>query len=238
MINLKYVITGTGRCGTVFLARLLTSLNIPCGHESIFDWNGLPAAKARITGQLKPYLSYCSTANFKNGEWTPEPTWLTDISQIEAEASYLAAPFLKEEILQNTQIIHVTRNPVHVIQSFCNYIDYFQSESPNNKYEQFIYSKLPILTQKMSIYERAALYYIEWNKMIEEAKPIFYRLEDGTQPIIDLIGTQAEKIYSDTTANTYKKSTDKKFAIHMIESQEIKTRLVEMAIRYYPLMLD
>jgi len=34
---MKYIVTGTGRCGTNFLARLLTSAGVPCGRESVFN---------------------------------------------------------------------------------------------------------------------------------------------------------------------------------------------------------
>ena len=35
--KLDFLVTGTGRCGTVYMAELLTSLGIPCGHESLFQ---------------------------------------------------------------------------------------------------------------------------------------------------------------------------------------------------------
>ena len=40
--KLKLIITGTGRCGTLYLSKLLSFCNIFCGHETIFDtspWN-------------------------------------------------------------------------------------------------------------------------------------------------------------------------------------------------------
>lgn len=33
---MTFVVTGCGRSGTTFLARLLSSLNVPCGHEQTF----------------------------------------------------------------------------------------------------------------------------------------------------------------------------------------------------------
>jgi hypothetical protein len=36
MIKLDYLVAGTGRCGTVYMARLLTSLGINCLHEGVF----------------------------------------------------------------------------------------------------------------------------------------------------------------------------------------------------------
>jgi hypothetical protein len=37
----RFVITGTGRCGTVFTARLLTNVGVPCGHEDVFTKKGV-----------------------------------------------------------------------------------------------------------------------------------------------------------------------------------------------------
>jgi hypothetical protein len=36
MSSLDFVITGTGRSGTGYLSRLLSTLDVPCGHEKIF----------------------------------------------------------------------------------------------------------------------------------------------------------------------------------------------------------
>jgi tetratricopeptide (TPR) repeat protein len=36
-IRIGIVITGTGRCGTGYMANLLTSAGLPCGHENIFS---------------------------------------------------------------------------------------------------------------------------------------------------------------------------------------------------------
>lgn len=33
---MKVIVTGTGRCGTGFMARVLTEAGIPCGHERVF----------------------------------------------------------------------------------------------------------------------------------------------------------------------------------------------------------
>ena len=50
-MNLKYIIASTGRSGTVYMARLLTSVGVPCGHESIFTWQGIEKAKKILDGQ-------------------------------------------------------------------------------------------------------------------------------------------------------------------------------------------
>jgi len=35
--NLKFLIAGTGRCGTGYMAALFNELGIPCGHEKVFN---------------------------------------------------------------------------------------------------------------------------------------------------------------------------------------------------------
>jgi len=110
--RLKYLVTGTGRCGTVYMARLLTLAGIPCGHESIFDWKGITWAKRRLAGEVPLELSSISTIRLENGRWSPEPEWLTDVEAIEAESSYMAAPFLEESFLSETKVIHLVRHPI------------------------------------------------------------------------------------------------------------------------------
>src|SRR6516165_7960197 len=44
--KLQYLVVGTGRSGTVYLARLLTSIKIPCGHERVFNGEDIDAALA------------------------------------------------------------------------------------------------------------------------------------------------------------------------------------------------
>lgn len=33
----RFVVTGSGRCGTTWLARALTRVGVPCGHEEVFN---------------------------------------------------------------------------------------------------------------------------------------------------------------------------------------------------------
>ena len=67
MRTLRVVVTGTGRSGTGFAARWLTSAGIPCGHEAFFSHRGYDKALVRLD------LKY------------PE---------LAAESSWMAAPYL------------------------------------------------------------------------------------------------------------------------------------------------
>lgn len=231
-MKLKYLITGTGRCGTVFMARFFTSLGIPCGHESVFDFNGLEIAKKKISGELSPCLSFISIQKWVDNQWLEEPAWLEDVTKIEAESSYMAAPYLNDSVLDNTTKIHIIRNPFKVISSFCHSINYFQKSDPSNKWEDFIYKNLPQLKQEMSQYDRASLFYILWNKMIEKSKPNFlFKIEDNLEKIIKFIRLDNKQFYNDKKTNSIGKNK-KYFDLNMIESKEIKQEIIQFAKKY------
>ena len=228
MMKLKLIVTGTGRCGTVFLARWLTSLGMPCGHESIYDYRGLEAAKRRLSGEEKVCLSFCSTTKRdEEGKWHSIPEWLKDLNDIVADSSYMAAPHL-EHI--ECPILHVVRHPSKVINSFCNYIDYFTSHEPQNVYEQFIYKTLPELTHEMPQYDRAALYYVLWNRMIEPYAGLRWDIEGNPNVVMNWLGIKGE-VFEDKSINTFKKPA-KRFAIRDIQSNDIKNQLIEICRSY------
>jgi hypothetical protein len=231
MVNLKYLITGTGRCGTVYLARFLTSLGIPCGHESIFDWQGCRGAEKRLLGEEKVELSFVSQASYNGKDFKDLDDWI-DLNHIEAESSYMSAPFLGEDILRDIPVIHVVRNPIKVVNSFCNYIDYFKSGVGTNSYEQFIYRHIPELKEDMNQYDRACLYYVLWNEMIEKHDVFFHRIEDDKRSLLDFVGVSGN-YFDDNSINTLKKVAKNKFASPtQIENQDIQDRFVEIGIRY------
>lgn len=232
-MNLRYLVTGTGRCGTVFMARFLTSLGINCGHESIFDWRGHEMAAARLAGREPLELSYCSKSRFVEGKWQPIDKWL-DLEQMQAESSYMAAPYLRTEPFQDAKVIHVVRNPFQVIQSFVNYINYFKSTAGTNCYENFIYTHVPELTMPMSKYERATLYYLRWNQMIERSVPdVFHKIEDDKKPILDYLGMpDGLGYFEDNTVNTFKKPCKERFSIDKIQSKELVDALKYTCEKY------
>jgi hypothetical protein len=160
MKRLQYVVTGTGRCGTVYLANLLTQCGLPCGHESIFTPWGLDEARARLEGRSAIHVSAISRESC--GDWLP------DADALVADSSYLAAPFLGHDILKSAEIIHLVRHPMDVLNSFVVGLNYFHQWVPPDVWHWFIYSHLPELRLDYHPFERAALYYVRWNRMIEQ----------------------------------------------------------------------
>lgn len=213
------------------MARFLTSLGIPCGHESIFDWNGLEIALRRLQGQEPKVLSVISQENCHAPEWV-------DPESIEAESSYMAAPYLDHDVLRKTVIIHLVRHPVKVVNSFCNYHGYFQDPKQYKEdWEGFIYSHLPDLTDpSLTHYDRACLYYVLWNEMIEHKLAFrgffFHRIENDPSQVADFLDmTMPPTAFNDNSINTLKKAC-KPFDVRLISSQEIKKRFMDIGERY------
>lgn len=236
-MKLDYLVTGTGRCGTVGLARLLTSAGLPCGHESFFDSKGLEVALTRLSGEKRIKLSWVSTNEMKlDGSWHPTNEWV-DIFAVTSESSYFAAPYLKHEALEGTKVIHVVRNPIKVVNSFVNSLNYFDLKDKNDPIEEFIYSILPGLRAPMSQLERACLYYVWWNEMIRSDLKnkdfVFHRIEDDIQPVLDFVGKPRTKnLYSETDANTMLKRGEKRFQMNQLPEGYVKNRFMEIGKQY------
>jgi hypothetical protein len=241
MVNeLKCLVTGCGRCGTVYMARFLTSIGLPCGHESVFDYRGIDYALVKLQGAIPFSTSYCSKVRFKDGIHHPEPKWINE-EEIVAESSYMAAPFLNHDCLKNTKFIHLVRHPVKVINSFCNYLVYFQNRhpalwEPTKKYETFIFSHLPELYCDMSQYERGALFYIQWNQMIENnlkgVNYLLHRAEDKNDEIFDYLNLpRKDFFFDDREINAFRKPSAS-FSLDQLPKGRILDSLIEIGMRY------
>lgn len=226
---LKYLVVGTGRCGSVGIARTLTSVGIPCGHESIFDWGGLEVALKRLNHEEPIVLSEISQENCN------APNWI-DPTTIIAESSYMAAPFL--EYFQETDIIHIVRNPVDVVNSFCNYHNYFKNpDCQKEQWEGFIYSHLPELKdESLTNYDRGCLYYVKWNQMIEnklkDRSYCFYRVEDDIAKLLEFLGVKQNTFFQDKTMNTLKRPIEQHFNVSLINNQNIKKDFLKIGKKY------
>ncbi len=183
-IKLRYLVTGTGRSGTVSLACALTRAGISCSHERFFR-GGSAEEAAGLLAEGGGGNSYCSSHC-----GLPEAG-----ETVLAESSYMAAPYLAAPMLADTTIIHAVRSPWRVIPSFLNGIQFFRDE-PIHDHERFIYGVLPELRHIDSPMDRAAYYYIHWNLMIEwlcarrpPAQYFLHRVEDGPDGLLRHLGT-------------------------------------------------
>lgn len=193
MSGFNTIITGTGRCGTGYFAKLLNSMGISCGHESVFDLSGVEIAKKRISGEV-PFVISCTCGaefNKKAHKETCMSNILKEIKgkSLNADSSYMSAPFLDDESFKNYNFIHVLRNPYNVIKSFVQVANYFKKEnSPFHSigFEKFIKSHLNIVYDNdFEPADRGFLYYVGWNKMIKDKtynrKTLVYRVEENDE---------------------------------------------------------
>jgi hypothetical protein len=229
MTKLQYVVTGTGRSGTVYLAHLLTKCGLPCGHESVFTPWGLEEARARLEGRSAIRVSAMSVESC--GDWF-------DVGRdIVADSSYLAAPFLHHEILREASIIHVVRHPLDVINSFVVGLHYFQQWIPPDPWHWFAYTHVPELRLDYHPLERAALYYVRWNQMIEErsrGKAYFFsQLETIGQTLFDYLGRSCEdeNLLAARKVNG-RMEGKQEFTIDDIPAGRIRDELCALAERY------
>jgi hypothetical protein len=206
--KLKYIITGCGRSGTVYMAKLFSSIGIPCGHESIFDCKGIETAKNRVEGVEPTSISHigklASECEEKEGI-----CWFGDKEiKLVADSSYMAAPFLDDPYFRDAVIIHVFRHPMKVISSFINGLKYFKDECIEDdlkEYHQFIYKYIPGMKDVKDSISRAALYWVEWNRMIKQKSEnriyFRYKVEDNPNKLLDFLSVKSKKYYHNTKSN-------------------------------------
>jgi hypothetical protein len=232
MKQLQYVVTGTGRSGTVYLANLLTSCGLPCGHESVFTPWGIDEARVRLDGRVPIQASAISLAAC--GDWF-------DGRDVVADSSYMAAPFLDHPILSAACVLHIVRHPMDVINSFVVGLNYFQQWMPPDAWHWFMYTHVPELRLDHHPLDRAALYYVRWNRMIEErsaGKPYFFcQLEAVTGKLFDFLGRRCEDESLLTARKVNGRMEGKpEYTFADIPSACIRRELGDLAERYgYPL---
>lgn len=232
-LNLDYLITGTGRCGTVYVSRLLTNIDIICGHESIFTSQGLEEAQARI--KKNSFRISGVAFNVYQEDWTKG-------KEIKAESSYFAAPYINHPILSGAKVVHLVRHPLLVISSFAVDLGYFKNIPLVNKHEEFIIEFVPEIVDvkgtdndQTKIY-RSIVYYLKWNEMIEaackERESIFVRLEYDIPKLLHFVGRPGAEIITNTKINSCRKTQYPRVTWDDIESVELKKALEEITIRY------
>lgn len=232
MIKLDYIVAGTGRCGTLFMANYLTSSGIPCSHEAVFTPGGMHHANGVIHGHEKAVSSLISRGDN-----------LSDYEMhIVADSSYMSVPFLGD--FPEARIIHVVRNPKRVVSSFIGF-GYFTKPFPVSLahnpdhigYERFMYENLPELTEDMPQLDRACLYWAGWNEMVERNGSVGHRhrIEDPTNGLDGFLGSAGT--YSNKGCNSAKPGPP--WSYSQIQRPDIRRRVKDLAKRYgYLSILD
>jgi len=214
MIELKYLVTGLPKGATTYMCRLLTSLNIMCGHESIFKPQGLEHAKKIIKGEIEPTTSYCSLVDLKTNK---KRDFEFDSKKIIAESSYMSAPYLNDHFLKNTKIIFVVRDPWNTLTSFFLCARMWNDPIKESKpYIDFCEKNIPNIDPTESPLNKCVHFMIKWHEIIEK------KLKDNKDYIIfkseekinnELLGflkkeKNKNKCFENTKENSWRKGNE------------------------------
>lgn len=214
-MDLKYIVVGTGRSGTVFMAKVLTQVGFPCGHETIFNERGI----------------FKDPSDWDISHLSKETTgdWIKDKTQIVADSSYMAVPHLQD--YSNAKVIHVIRNPLKVVRSFYYGMDYFKSGVANNPWEDYIYKYVPELKKDMSQLERCCLYYVLWNQMVCR-KDLFYHVEEDVSKVLEFLNRVDIEVNVSNKTNTFTLEGGLKnnLTSENIPEGEVKQRFLEYSL--------
>lgn len=176
---LEVLVTGTGYCGTGYVAMLLTSAGLLCSHEGLFRPPGIEDALEGIR------LRRC------NWSWG----W-------RGESSWLAAPFVSRPELFAVTVAHVTRHPKKVIDTMLR-MNFYHKDSPGSDYRLFGVGHAPEILKWERREDKAAQWYISYNAMAERRADFRFRLEDQAHTLLEFLAldTRDKQLYANTHYN-------------------------------------
>jgi hypothetical protein len=173
------IVTGSGRCGTGYVAHVLSSCGVNCTHEKVFGLDGLDWAREQIRLRAE------------NPDWG----W-------QADASWMAMPFLDDPCVGGMKIIHLVRHPRNVIRSLQRIRNWTALRyKPGH---DFLYEHMPELLDYDDLNERSAYFWCEWNRRIEVHADFLHRVEDDVCIVLDAadINWESYWLFDNTHYNT------------------------------------
>lgn len=174
------LLTGTGRCGTGFASKVLTSVGVTCTHEGIF----MPRDPAHIWQEWRTRLAH------------PEWGW-------QAESSWLAMPFLGWDEMKDVTVVHLLRHPKAVMDSQIRMA--FWDGTKYRTYAAWAARyALPEMDRWDRIEDKAALWYLRFNQRIAERADVAHHIERPATELLDKLGIDYEphQVYDNTRYNS------------------------------------
>lgn len=101
--------------------------------------------------------------------------WTKEFPEWEADSSWLAVPHLHEF---DGNIIHLVRHPLKVIRSLCSIKVLTDGYLNSNPYSQYKHKHCPKAWAHKEPHNRAAHFWIEWNKRINPYADARIKIED------------------------------------------------------------
>jgi hypothetical protein len=225
-MKLEFLVTGTGRSGTVYMARLLSSIGIMCGHESVFKHDGLQSAWKRLAGEMPVQTSEHTNSN---------DSVRFDPVQQRADSSYLAAPFASSILTLGAKVIHVVRDPLKVISSTYYDANFFTAGT-QRPFLEFVESWAPEVKKCSDNREKAMAYWLYWNRLAqrgsEQRESIRVKVESEVdERLFKFLEVTPEDWYRNPKANCWhNRSAD--FRLDDLPNGQVKTDFVDLASEY------
>lgn len=188
MKGLWLIVTGTGRCGTGYISRVLTSAGVECTHEGVFRPNRSPAGIDIPPGLVTDdEVRARIAANRDHPEWG----W-------QGEASWLAVPYLGWPDVEGMTVVHLVREPKKVIDSQMRMMAFDYTRG--GLFYQFQLENMPELATIDDEFIQAGYFYVGWNRRIEPYADIRWKVEDDVRGLLDQLGIDyADKRLFDCT---------------------------------------
>lgn len=162
-MSLRFVVTGTGRSGTGYVAHLFRAAGVKCGHEDWFTW--VPGVRDEET------ISRRTLEMRLRGPFSRlHEEWRRRRQGLDGDASWLAVPRLARF---NGLVFLQIRHPLEVIASFA--ARHFFSSSVPNVWRTFASAYFDMTGDDIVDGMR---WWIEWNARAAQHAHFTYRLED------------------------------------------------------------
>jgi len=196
---LKFVVVGTGRCGTGLLSKMFNDAGVACGHENI----------------IYSHDENVNMLNFKHNK------------QYCAESSWAAAPFLAADWFdKDIKIIHLVRHPMEVIRSFYE-INFFSAEREQKPLNKLVYLHTDIKPDNLDRLVSSVEHYFQWNRIIEQQLDVIdnpsklIRLDNLKSEVKEL--NQFLGINLSYTSDKVNQKTSEKSSEHTFDRERVKS---------------
>jgi len=210
--RLKIIVTGTGRCGTKFASKLLTSAGLTCGHERFFDYHGLEWAREQL-------------AHFWYGTY--------------GESSWCAVPFLDDETLRDAFLVHLIRHPQDYIGSL---LKIWPPDRAHTVYTAYAQNQAPELKEwDDERVTWAALKWVRFNQMVDAARQgresVQFQIEREPADLIyslvahGIIESPTDELFDNRKANTQIQGPPFPFELSDI-APSVRDEMLELASSY------
>jgi hypothetical protein len=226
---MRFVVTGTGRCGTRYTSSLFNAAGVPCGHEDVFNVRA-GARDIRVSFGLRADL--LSPATRLREEWKRRFTAL------EGDASWMAVPRLRW--FRGTKFLQL-RHPMKVVQSWVA-VGFFSFSPALHLQARWAREYMSFTGDDLT---DAMRWWVLWNDLASRQADFTYRLEDLDAEVfatmLDMIGvddahSRAERAL--TTVPKYVNSAEQRgeervsLSWDEIPDSRAKAALAEAAVRY------